>query len=72
MRDLLVEQTADYKRKDLALAQRQPFVGSAPLSLPSPRLPLGGAPNQCPLHYFEHLAPPHRLGKEINQRMASD
>src|SRR5262245_14909211 len=47
----------DRKRKDLSLAQRQPFVASAPLPLLSPRLPLGGTLRQCPLHRFYRLIP---------------
>jgi hypothetical protein len=66
---LLIGQAADHERKDLALAQRQPFVPSAPLPLLSPCLPLGGAPGQCSPHRFEQLIPPHRLGEEIHRTL---
>jgi hypothetical protein len=54
---------AHHERKDLALGQA--FVASAPLPLLSPRLLLGGTPDQCPLHCFDQFIPPHRLSQEI-------
>ena len=42
--NLLIEQAAYDKRKDLALARRQVLVASAPLPLLPPRSPRCGAP----------------------------